>query len=107
MTAQANIKPVAAFDAESARADFEILGREIYGKKLTYLDSGASAQKPRQVLNAMRDFAQSDYANVHRGVHYLSAMSTEAYENARTKVQGFLNAARMMRSFSPKAERRR
>ncbi|HET7335247.1 MAG TPA: cysteine desulfurase, partial [Rhizomicrobium sp.] len=63
------------------------------GKKLTYLDSGASAQKPRQVLNAMRDFAQSDYANVHRGVHYLSAMSTEAYENARTKVQGFLNAA--------------
>lgn len=93
MTAQANIKPVAAFDAESARADFEILGREIYGKKLTYLDSGASAQKPRQVLNAMRDFAQSDYANVHRGVHYLSAMSTEAYENARTKVQRFLNAA--------------
>jgi cysteine desulfurase/selenocysteine lyase len=93
MTAQANIKPVAAFDAESARADFEILGREIYGKKLTYLDSGASAQKPRQVLNAMRDFAQSDYANVHRGVHYLSAISTEAYENARTKVQGFLNAA--------------
>lgn len=93
MTAQANIKPVAAFDAESVRADFEILGREIYGKKLTYLDSGASAQKPRQVLNAMRDFAQSDYANVHRGVHYLSAMSTEAYENARTKVQGFLNAA--------------
>lgn len=93
MTAQSTIKPIAAFDVETARADFEILKREVYGKPLIYLDSGASAQKPRQVLDAMRDFAQSDYANVHRGVHYLSAMSTEAYEGARTKLQNFLNAA--------------
>jgi cysteine desulfurase/selenocysteine lyase len=90
MNAPANIRP---FDAEKARADFEILSRTVYGKPLAYLDSGASAQKPRAVLNAMRDFAQTDYANVHRGVHYLSAAATDAYEAARRTVQTFLNAA--------------
>ena len=53
------------------RADFEILSRTVYGKPLVYLDSAASAQKPRQVLDAMHSFATSEYANVHRGVHYL------------------------------------
>ena len=81
------------FDPLAARADFEILSREVYGKKLVYLDSAASAQKPRQVLDAMRDFAASEYANVHRGVHFLSAAATERYEAARETVRRFLNAA--------------
>ncbi len=92
MTAPAKILP--AFDAETARADFPILSREVYGKKLAYLDSGASAQKPRQVLAAMTEFAETGYANVHRGVHYLSAAATDAYEAARRRVQTFLHAAR-------------
>ncbi|MEO8302192.1 MAG: aminotransferase class V-fold PLP-dependent enzyme, partial [Rhizomicrobium sp.] len=83
----------ASFDAETARGDFEILSRKVYGKKLVYLDSGASAQKPRVVLDAMRDFAQSEYANVHRGVHFLSAAATDRYEAARRTVQKFLGAA--------------
>jgi cysteine desulfurase/selenocysteine lyase len=92
MTAQSKIS--ASFDAEKARADFEILSRTVYGKPLVYLDSGASAQKPRVVLDTMRDFAQSEYANVHRGVHFLSAAATDRYEAARRTVQKFLNAAR-------------
>jgi cysteine desulfurase/selenocysteine lyase len=91
MNAPAKIK--AAFDPVAARADFEILGREVYGKPLVYLDSAASAQKPRQVLDAMRDFTTSEYANVHRGVHFLSAAATERYEAARERVRRFLNAA--------------
>jgi cysteine desulfurase/selenocysteine lyase len=89
MNAPANIK---AFNAEAARADFEILSRTVYGKPLVYLDSGASAQKPRVVLDTMRDFAQTDYANVHRGVHYLSAAATDRYEAARETVAKFLGA---------------
>jgi cysteine desulfurase/selenocysteine lyase len=92
MTAAAKIKP--AFDVEKIRADFPILSRQVYGKPLVYLDSGASAQKPRQVLEAMTRFAETDYANVHRGVHYLSAAATDAYEAARRTVQKFLHAAR-------------
>jgi cysteine desulfurase/selenocysteine lyase len=87
-------KILASFDAEKVRGDFEILSREVYGKRQVYLDSGASAQKPRVVLDAMRDFAQSDYANVHRGVHFLSGAATDRYEAARRTVQKFLNAAR-------------
>jgi len=90
MTAQAKI--TAPFDPAAARADFEILGREVYGRPLVYLDNAASAQKPRQVLDAMRDFAQGEYANVHRGVHYLSAAATGRYESAREAVRRFLNA---------------
>jgi cysteine desulfurase/selenocysteine lyase len=82
----------AGFDPLAARADFEILAKPVYGKPLVYLDSAASAQKPRQVLDAMRDFASTDYANVHRGVHYLSAQATDAYEASRRAVQKFLNA---------------
>jgi cysteine desulfurase/selenocysteine lyase len=92
VTAQGKIAP--AFDAVAARADFPILSRTVYGKPLAYLDSGASAQKPRAVLDAMRDFAQTDYANVHRGVHYLSGKATDHYEAARRTVQKFLGAAR-------------
>ncbi len=91
MTAQPKIIR-AGFDAEAARKDFPILGREVYGKPLVYLDSAASAQKPKQVLDAMRTFAEADYANVHRGVHYLSAQATGRYEAARETVRQFLNA---------------
>ncbi len=86
--------PKTAFDAEKARADFAILSRDVYGKRLVYLDSGASAQKPNAVLDAMRDFATSEYANVHRGVHFLSARATQRYEAARETVRKFLNAGR-------------
>src|SRR5690348_10178602 len=91
MTAQTKIST--AFDVAHARRDFEILERTVYGRPLVYLDSAASAQKPRQVLDAMRAFATSEYANVHRGVHYLSAKATERYEAARETVRKFLNAA--------------
>ncbi len=92
MTAQGKIAP--AFDAVAARADFPILSRTVYGKPLAYLDSGASAQKPRVVLDAMRVFTETEYANVHRGVHYLSGTATDKYEAARRTVQKFLGAAR-------------
>ena len=91
MTAQTKIKP--AFDVIAARADFPILTRPVHGKPLVYLDSGASAQKPRVVLDAMTEFAKTDYANVHRGVRYLSGAATDAYEAARRTVQKFLGAA--------------
>jgi cysteine desulfurase/selenocysteine lyase len=93
MTAQPKLRPVPAFDPVTARKDFEILSRRVYGKPLVYLDSAASAQKPRPVLEAMYDFASGEYANVHRGVHYLSAVATERYEAAREAVRQFLNAA--------------
>ena len=83
----------AGFDPLAARADFAVFEKPVYGKPLVYLDSAASAQKPRQVLDAMRVFAESEYANVHRGVHYLSAKATDAYEAARRTAQTFLNAA--------------
>ncbi|MEY4966258.1 MAG: hypothetical protein RL274_1841 [Pseudomonadota bacterium] len=91
MTAQSRIS--ASFDAEKARGDFKILSRQVYGKPLVYLDSGASAQKPNVVLDTMRDFARQEYANVHRGVHFLSAAATDCYEAARRTLQKFLNAA--------------
>jgi cysteine desulfurase/selenocysteine lyase len=84
---------IKGFDSNKARGDFEILSRLVYGKPLVYLDSGASAQKPRQVLDTMNAFATSEYANVHRGVHYLSAKATERYEAARETVRRFVNAA--------------
>jgi cysteine desulfurase / selenocysteine lyase len=84
----------AGFDVKAARADFEILWRKVYGKPLVYLDSGASAQKPRVVLDVMNNFTVSEYANVHRGVHFLSAAATDRYEAARRTVQKFLGAAR-------------
>ncbi|MDE2134490.1 MAG: SufS family cysteine desulfurase [Alphaproteobacteria bacterium] len=89
----AQLKQVRPTVFEPPRADFEILSRAIYGKPLVYLDSAASAQKPRQVVDAMNAFAANDYANVHRGVHYLSAAATQAYEAARGTMQRFLNAA--------------
>ena len=82
----------APFDAERARADFPILSRTVHGKPLAFLDSGASAQKPRAVIDAIGRCYEAEYANIHRGVYELSAKSTEAYEGARARVQRFVNA---------------
>lgn len=81
-----------AFDVERVREDFPVLSQEVYGKPLVYLDNGASAQKPRQVIEAMTEAYETYYSNIHRGVHRLSQQSTEAYEAARKKIAGFLNA---------------
>ena len=90
MMTEVKLKTAGAF--APPRADFEILSRSVYGKPLVYLDNAASAQKPRQVLDAMNEFATTEYANVHRGVHYLSAAATQRYEAARETVRHFLNA---------------
>jgi cysteine desulfurase/selenocysteine lyase len=81
-----------SYDVARVRADFPILSREVYGKPLVYLDNAASAQKPRAVLDRMRKVYESEYANVHRGLHFLANAATEGYENARETVRGFLNA---------------
>jgi cysteine desulfurase/selenocysteine lyase len=81
-----------AFDAEAIRAEFPILGRRIDGKPLVYLDSAASAQKPRAVIDAMVHAMEHSYANVHRGLHTLANETTEAYEAARKSVARFLGA---------------
>jgi cysteine desulfurase/selenocysteine lyase len=80
------------FDVERIRADFPVLFREVYGKPLVYLDNGASAQKPRSVLEAMDHAYRFEYANVHRGLHYLSNTATQHFEDARETVRRFLNA---------------
>ncbi len=79
-------------DARKLRADFPIFEQKIHGKPLAYLDSAVSAHKPRQVLDALRDFYEHSYANVHRGVYTLSERSTAAYEGAREKVRALINA---------------
>jgi cysteine desulfurase/selenocysteine lyase len=93
MNVTARVTPVKAFDVEAVRADFPILSRLVHGKPLVYLDSAASAQKPRPVLEVMDRLYKEDYANVHRGAYYLSETSTIAYEAAREKVRAFINAA--------------
>jgi cysteine desulfurase / selenocysteine lyase len=80
------------YDVERIRTDFPILFREVYGKPLVYLDNGASAQKPRAVLDAIEHAYKMEYANVHRGLHYLSNTATANFENARETVRRFLNA---------------
>jgi cysteine desulfurase/selenocysteine lyase len=82
----------ADYDVEAIRRDFPALAREVHGKPLVYLDSGASAQKPRAVIDAIDRVYSHEYANVHRGLHFLSNAVTEAYENAREKARAFLNA---------------
>ena len=82
-----------AFDVERVRKDFPVLAEHVHGKPLVYLDSGASAQKPTSVLEAMDEVYRTSYANVHRGAYYFSQHLTERYEGVRTKVASFLNAA--------------
>ncbi len=90
-----SVMPEAAtadFDVERIRADFPILSREIHGKPLVYLDNAASAQKPKAVLDAIQNAYAHEYANVHRGLHYLSNTATENYEKARETVRAYINA---------------
>ena len=89
---QATISNV--YDVSRIRADFPILAMQVYGKPLVYLDNAASAQKPRAVLDRLEAAYTTQYANVHRGLHFLANEATEAYENAREKVATFLNAGR-------------
>jgi len=79
-------------DLEAIRADFPILQRPVHGKRLVFLDSAASSQKPRQVIDTIVDVYETSYANVHRGVYHLGAVATERYEGARDIMAGFLNA---------------
>ena len=80
------------FDVEKIRADFPILSREVNGKPLIYLDNGASAQKPQAVIDAVTQAYSMEYANVHRGLHFLSNLATEKYEAVRGTIAKFLNA---------------
>lgn len=83
---------IMSYDINKIREDFPILGREVYGKPLVYLDNGATTQKPRSVVEAMTHEYYNVNANVHRGVHFLSQQATELHEQARETVRRFLNA---------------
>ena len=80
------------FNVEKIRADFPILSKTVYGKPLVYLDNAASAQKPKSVLDRMVYAYENEYANVHRGLHYMANAATEAFEHARETVRAFINA---------------
>jgi cysteine desulfurase / selenocysteine lyase len=84
---------IRSYDVEAIRSDFPILAERPYGKPLVYLDNAASAQKPRAVIERMVHAYEHEYANVHRGLHYLANAATDAYEAAREKMRGFLNAS--------------
>ncbi|WP_306754913.1 cysteine desulfurase [Paracoccus actinidiae] len=81
-----------SFDVDAVRADFPILSRQVNNRPLVYLDSGASAQKPRQVIEAITRAYEGEYANVHRGLHFLSNLATDNYERVRAIIARFLNA---------------
>ena len=81
------------FDVAAARRDFPILSRSVHGKPLVYLDNGATSQKPQAVIEALSRYYREENSNIHRGVHFLSERATAAYEEARQKIQAFINAA--------------
>src|SRR5437867_10715170 len=83
-----------AYDVDRIREDFPILAMKVYGKPLVYLDNAASAQKPKAVLDRLHHAYTAEYANVHRGLHYLANAATEAYAGARERVRAFINASR-------------
>src|SRR5262245_7893726 len=85
-------QPIAALNVEALRYDFPILGRQIHGCPLVYLDSAASSQKPRAVIEAMHHYYTTSHANIHRGVYTLSEEATLAYEQAHECVATFINA---------------
>ena len=96
MTVISKLKPKATafgtIDVDSVRADFPILSEKVYEKPLVYLDSAASAQKPRSVIDKISRTYETEYANVHRGIHNLSQRATDAMEAARETVRAFINA---------------
>jgi cysteine desulfurase/selenocysteine lyase len=89
---KAEIAPPAALDVERLRKDFPILASRVHGKPLVYLDNAATTQKPRGVLEALQAYYETMNANIHRGVHHLSEVATQAFEEVRVKVQRFLGA---------------
>ena len=82
-----------ALDLIALRAEFPALHQQVHGRPLVYLDNAATTQKPTVVLDALAHYYEADNANVHRGVHTLSERATTSYENARTKIRRFINAA--------------
>src|SRR5881392_1324019 len=86
------VTSAAKLDARKLRADFAVFEEAVNGKPVAYLDSASSTQKPRQVLDAMREFYEHSYANVHRGVYTLAERATAGYEGAREKVRAYINA---------------
>ena len=90
----ATSQAVGHFDSAKFRGGFPILAREINGHPLTWLDNGATSQKPNQVIDAVSHFYQQTNSNVHRGVHELAGEATDMYEDARETVQKYINAAR-------------
>src|SRR5262249_55931365 len=92
-TPETGIAATPRFDVERVRRDFPILSQKVHGKPLVYLDNAATTQKPIPVIEAERDLYERFYANIHRGVHWLSMESTQAYEKARESVRDFLHAA--------------
>ena len=96
MTMHQTINPAVAtgkLDVAKLRQDFPALTMQVYGKPLVYLDNAASTQRPRQVIQAIVDVYERHYANVHRGIHWLSDQSTDLFEEARGKVRAFVGAA--------------
>jgi len=91
--ASAPAKRAPAFDVQRIREDFPILQTSSNGKKLVYLDNGATTQKPRQVIDAIKAYYESQNANIHRGVYALSQTATALYDQTRTKIRKFINAA--------------
>src|ERR1700756_5821040 len=91
-TRQVAVTPATKLDAQQLRADFAVFDELVNGQPDAYLDSASSTQKPRQVLDAMREFYEHSYANVHRGVYTLAERATAGYESAREKVRKFINA---------------
>ena len=80
------------FNIENIREDFPVLHRDVNGYPLTYLDSGASSQKPVQVIDRIEQYYRNEHANIHRGVHHLSQGATQAYEHARNTIAKFIHA---------------
>lgn len=93
MASKLIVKQTKKFDVHKVRCDFPVLGQQVHGKPLAFLDSAASAQKPDAVLKHLHTVYSEDYANIHRGLYALSERSTEAFETTRSKVARFLNAA--------------
>lgn len=83
---------MSAYDVEAIRREFPILNREVHGKPLVYLDNAATTQKPNRVIDRIREYYVGENANIHRGVHYLSQIATDYYEQARVRLQQFVNA---------------
>ena len=82
------------FNPEKLREDFPILKQKINGHPLVYFDSAASTQKPQSVIDAISDYYSNEHSNVHRGVHTLSSIATKKYEDARVKIQKFINSSK-------------